>query len=266
MTTTGSGRIKSVNSYKSEADMQKKHFGNRRGFSLIELLVVIAIIAMLAGGIVAVSKTVRTKARIRNTETTIQLLCGALEEFKQENRNNPFFEDNGFPVGIGWPPELDDLDIVNGLGKRLEDYYVDYTSVPAAKVDDPVDNEEYPDKEHGDFTWDDADDFVGTIEMIEIHQDERIGARASIEFLYCILSDFDECRVFLNKLPDSATANDDGDSIEIAGEQKPLIEVQDAWGHPILYLALGAGNFPRLISAGPDGMFDTADDVISSEL
>ena len=47
---------------------------------------------------------------------------------------------------------------------------------------------------------------------------------------------------------------------------KGLIEVNDAWGHPISYQTQGAGNFPLLRSAGPDGIFGNADDILSSEM
>ena len=114
---------------------------------------------------------------------------------------------------------------------------------------------------HGDFIWDDAEDLTAT------EQGDRIDALASIEGLYYWLDQVPDCREILANLPETATANDDGDAVFVDGRTKSLIEVNDAWGGPIWYEpgVSGSGNFPVLTSAGPDGVFGTADDIISSE-
>ena len=74
----------------------------------------------------------------------------------------------------------------------------------------------------------------------------------------------------LNRLGSDVTSNADNDWVVETAHgapiQRPLMEVNDAWGHPLRYQWQGEGNFPLISSAGEDGVFDTADDIISSEL
>ena len=49
-------------------------------------------------------------------------------------------------------------------------------------------------------------------------------------------------------------------------QEKALIEINDAWDNPIDYGNPGNGNFPTPRSAGPDGVFQTADDILSTEI
>ena len=88
----------------------------------------------------------------------------------------------------------------------------------------------------------------------------------NIEFLCYCLSDVPKCQEILDSIPDRAKSNSDRDSIVAYGQEKTLIEVLDAWEHPIQYEhAAGSGNVPVLTSAGEDEEFDSADDIISSE-
>ena len=83
---------------------------------------------------------------------------------------------------------------------------------------------------------------------------------------YC-LNDTPPARDILKNLPNSVVANDDNDALldNRTDTTKPLLEVNDAWGHPLWYRR-PANGFPKLISAGPDGVFQTADDIVSTEL
>jgi hypothetical protein len=45
-----------------------------------------------------------------------------------------------------------------------------------------------------------------------------------------------------------------------------LPELLDGWGRPMKYRFHGQGNFPRFYSAGVDGIFLTADDIVSTDL
>ncbi|MBN1765612.1 MAG: hypothetical protein JW860_10170, partial [Sedimentisphaerales bacterium] len=95
----------------------------------------------------------------------------------------------------------------------------------------------------------------------------------SSEILYIYLDTVPDCREIISKLPDRATSNKDneggGDYVDLDNDGQldvALIEVIDAWGNPIWYRWQGFGNFPELISAGPDGIFGNADDIRSTEL
>jgi prepilin-type N-terminal cleavage/methylation domain-containing protein len=224
----------------------KSRKGKRlRGFTLIELLVVIGIIMILIAGMIKVAQSVQVKAKIKNTKSTISLLCAAMEEYRDvKNTGGNFSFPNGDPAVL-----MDALQAYLGVLWTAGDLTGHLLPSPKWK-----DWEYLLEKGKGD---------------------ERLLARASIECLYCCLYDVPECQVMLNRLGSDVTSNDDNDWI---GEQvipnpsapirqkKPLIEVNDAWGHPLRYQWQREGNFPLISSAGEDGVFDTADDIISSEL
>ena len=71
---------------------------NQRGgaFTLVEILIVVAIIALLASVMVGVGRQVRKNAKIRATQSIMQMLCTALEEYN---------DDKG-----GFPPEIKDIE------------------------------------------------------------------------------------------------------------------------------------------------------------
>ena len=75
--------------------------------------------------------------------------------------------------------------------------------------------------------------------------------------LYETLEEIPSCRAILEKIPESNTLYDvDGN-----------IALTDAWRVQLLeYIYNGPGNFPTIRSAGPDMQFDTADDILSTEL
>ena len=69
--------------------MAMKTRRNKYGFTLIEMLVVVALIAILASMIIGVASHLDARAKKNGVESTLLLLDGALEEYRQ-------FKD-GFP-------------------------------------------------------------------------------------------------------------------------------------------------------------------------
>jgi len=228
--------------------------GGRRvgGFSLVEILVAIAIIAILIGAMVTVADYVHTNAKIKNTENTIQFLSSALSEYREAKRGSSGTVE--FPTEPYMQAELNGGSAASDVRFRecwgwlgANDFDLDSHTLPTAAWEN----------------WDSLD---------PAEQDELIAARASSEVLYYYLQGVPQCRELLNKLPGKATANDDLDAVRDGTNEMALMEVIDAWGYPIRYRNVTdgsgylTGNFPILTSAGPDGLFDTADDIISSEL
>jgi len=241
--------------------MKSRNGKRLRGFTLIELLVVIGIIMILITGIIKVAQSVQVKAKIKNTKSTISLLCAVLEEYRDVRSGSSGLS---FPVDpLTWITKLKVPPDPANDGASVETFNatLGYNGLGGLGGSFVFDKNDPMSDGHLVFTWDDLD-------LLPPGQEEiRRGARASIEMLYLYLESVSECRAMLNRLGSDATSNDDNDwVVEGAAIQRPLIEVNDAWGHPLRYQWQGEGNFPLISSAGEDGVFDTADDIISSEL
>jgi len=207
---------------------QKRGIG---GFTLVEILVVVVIIAILASGMVVVGRQIFENAKERSTKGTIGILVAALEEYRdyKDNHSGPFlFPEEPGPKPPGPDLTFDQAMINAGFSVFLEN------------AESPYDN------------------------------------TSSIEFLYYFLDEIPSCREILAKLPARMRTNEDGDSArdDITGRTKPLFEVRDAWEDPddetimnsLRYEVQGEGNFPLITSAGPDGEFGGADDILSREM
>ena len=220
----------------------------KKAFTLIEMLVVIAVIVTLLSIMATVGKNVFTKAKTNNTQATIKTLVAILEEYQTEKGGD-------FPF-----PPIDETE--NEILDSFDDG--NPNTGPEALPDSQPAFDVVGNNNDFDASWDDADDFTTDNKTIAEHEADRKEARASIEFIYQVLDEVKACSQKLKRLPESVVVNSDGDSIFLYDQTKPLYEIIDAWNHPLLYEAT-AGNFPKITSAGPDGMFDTADDIISTE-
>ena len=229
------------------------------GFTLVEMLVVLAIVILLASGLVTVGNYVRQNALVHTTEGTIQMVVLALQEYQQHQ------EKGGASGDLMFPESPYGEYLVRGeVGEPWNDDNIN-DALDTIPMDDPpgiatlyVLNEDHlTDKEVKELSLDE--------------QNDRLEARVSVEVMYWHLNQVPACQAVLDGLMDDARdnmdgVNDHGDGVIVKGEPASLFEVMDAWGRPLRYRTLGSGNFPRVDSAGPDGIFDTADDVLSSEL
>jgi prepilin-type N-terminal cleavage/methylation domain-containing protein len=89
-------------------------------------------------------------------------------------------------------------------------------------------------------------------------QEEKNFANAAThsEYLYGQLHSIPSSRNVLEKISDSLFKN------KLGGSDTPL-EIYDPWGTAVDYRYTPDENFPELISAGPDKVFGTADDISS---
>ena len=76
------------------------------------------------------------------------------------------------------------------------------------------------------------------------------------EDLYRELYSIPSSRKVLEKISDSLIKHDFD-----TGTVPPVPEIYDPWGTPLDYRYAPGGNFPELVSAGPDKIFDNADDI-----
>jgi len=200
------------------------------GFTLVELLVVVAIVLIIVSGIVTVGGTVRTQGKIHNTESTIQMLESALTEYIN-------YKKTSYPGSCG---------------------DVDYSFVTLENLTGVSVGSGYPvDHALGSPNW-------GTFGGSDLNR--LLAARSSIEILYYWLDAVPDCQKYLSRIAEEFKTNEDGDSLGVNDVLVPLIEINDAWQRPIRYKVLSGEDFPELISAGPDGLFYTADDIISTEM
>jgi len=81
-------------------------------------------------------------------------------------------------------------------------------------------------------------------------------APAHSEYFYKELQSIPTSRQVLEKISDSLLEDKWG------GAGTPP-EIYDPWGTALDYRYVGGDNFPELISAGPDKIFDTSDDMSS---
>ncbi|MHC4172299.1 MAG: type II secretion system protein [Planctomycetota bacterium] len=87
-------------------------------------------------------------------------------------------------------------------------------------------------------------------------QPEKDFSNAAVhsEYLYKELGRIPDSRKVLDKISDSLMENKYG-----AADTPP--EIYDPWGTVLDYRYVPGDNFPELISAGPDRIFGTADDI-----
>lgn len=89
----------------------------------------------------------------------------------------------------------------------------------------------------------------------------------SSEALYYYLSNTPSSRQIIETLTDRLISSKDSAGvalqIDISGKVIDLIRFIDPWGNSIRYTYLTGGNFPLVVSAGPDGVLNTADDINS---
>jgi prepilin-type N-terminal cleavage/methylation domain-containing protein len=87
-------------------------------------------------------------------------------------------------------------------------------------------------------------------------QPEKNSANALIhsEYLYRELNLMPESRKILERITNSLVKNEYG-----TVDTQP--EIYDPWGTVMDYIYVPGDNFPKLVSAGPDKFFGTADDI-----
>jgi len=225
----------------------------RKAFTLVEVLVVMGIAAILLAVMVKVAGSVFTNTKIKNTKSTIKVLVNALEQYKEEGQaslGNRFQFPNPNPYDI---PHANYAFL--RIPEALNQHYYDSPGGPFAYG---------AEADHFKPNWKDGS------KLSHEQQQEVIYARATMEVVLLILDRTPGCKTVLNKLPGTALVNADRDYIldhtkPNNEQQQSLLEAVDAWETPLRYDYV-PNNFPILRSAGPDGVFDNADDIISNEL
>ncbi len=206
-------------------------------FTLIEMLVVVSVIAVLVTIVISVAGRLDTQGKISRTQSTFALLNTALSEF----------HDYGFA-------------------------YVSGSQYANAHLRFPIDCNErtiFSDKSQVEAALTEALGNTVTINN-SANKPDYFGTEA----MYFLLSQVPPCRQALEKIEKKCVVRDNETGvINMQNEDYPLLYVTDGWGRPLgyKYYDFTASSidthtiktFPVLTSAGPDGRFDTADDIKS---
>jgi len=217
----------------------------KKGFTLVEVLVVMGIAAIILAVMLKVAGNVFTNAKVKNTKSTIKVLVNALEQFKEQRQadlGNQFQFPNPNPY---------DINHASYAFLRIPEALNVYYNTTAFGYSMEGDHFKPNWKDAGKLTYD--------------QQQEIFYARATTEVVVVILNNTPGCKEILNRMPGTALVNADLDSILDNGNQISLLEVVDAWETPLRYQYV-QNNFPTITSAGPDGVFDNADDIDSRKL
>ncbi len=81
----------------------------RRGFTLVEILVVIVIIAILTAAIMGIGKGIMEKAKRNTTETTLQVLNSALQEYYNKKKFYPICNANSLYDSLDSLPQCREI-------------------------------------------------------------------------------------------------------------------------------------------------------------
>lgn len=220
-------------------------YKRKSGLTLVEIIIVVAIIAILASMVVTVATRIDNKAKEQLTKSTMTIIDSALGQFA--------------------------------------DYGYQYKGIDYTTLDFPVDFNDFPVNDiEGVLT-----DALDRVVVVTGQHDPNY---SGIETMYFLLSQVPDSRKTLEQIDNALKTNLGYDNqpmnITITGKIYPLFRILDGWGNTLRYdyyidendyYALYGGNwsdfladrvsmkrtFPMTISAGPDGVFGTADDIKS---
>ncbi len=221
-----------------------KTYKHKAGVTLVEMLIVVAIIALLATMVIGIASRIDTQGKERLAENTFALLNAALGQFR----------DYGY--------RHKDYSVYSGSYER--DFYRSLVF--------PVDCNDFS-KTNLETALKNALDATSVTISSGVHEDEYSGSEA----LHFFLSKVPGSRETLDKIDRSLITDigSDGVSMEIRidGKGYPLMRIIDPWGETLRYdyydedapnfkkMKESKRNFPLITSAGPDKIFNTADDI-----
>ena len=219
------------------------------------MLIVVAIIAILATMVVGIASRIDTRSKENLAKSTIAILTAALEQFYDygyQYKDNPAYTpaERTFYLGLRFP--------------------LDCNGFTQAELGTTLGNA------------------LGAVVSVSISSGTHKNEYSGSETLYFFLSRIPECRETLDKIDRSliTNVNDDGGEITISidGREYPFFRVVDLWRERGATTKIGKTlrydyyderdpdpvrrkqskrNFPVITSAGPDGKFDTTDDISS---
>jgi type II secretory pathway pseudopilin PulG len=149
--------------------------------------------------------------------------------------------------------------MIDVLVSALEQYYDTFEAFPPMVAD--IDSD-------GDI--DEADFSAAVGEAVTLLSGAPQESYWTSSALYYFLNNAPSSKTVIDTLTDSLISceDDNGDPIQIeipadSGTIMDLTRFVDPWGNTILYTYVTDDNFPLIVSAGPDGVMGTDDDMDS---
>jgi Tfp pilus assembly protein PilE len=218
------------------------------GLTLVDMLIAVAIVAILAGIVLTTLTRIDSKAKEQLCEATLETLNTALRQFHDygyQYQTNATGTELEFYRSLKFPPDCNsftEIDVENEIKKLLD---------LAATANITTDGKHDPNE-------------------------------SGIAVMYFFLSQVPECRQTLGNIDKTMLKSDhDGDEdylkIQIDSREYPWLRVVDPWGTPLRYDYYDESDinfdhrkdtirsFPLITSAGPDGQFDTNDDITNRD-
>jgi prepilin-type N-terminal cleavage/methylation domain-containing protein len=225
-----------------------KSYENKTGITLVEMLIVVAIIVILAAITVSTATWVQTRAKVDLAKSTIELLSAALEQFKDYEYQHK-----------------DDKTVM--------------PTIEYSRLKFPLDCNDFYASEVQDILCKTLGLAAGNVTISGGTYDPNY---SGIAVLYFFLNRVPTSHKTLEKIDKSLITNLDKNKQQmtitiISGNTNtyPFYRIVDPWGKSLHYDYYDenkipaeqqidtAINFPIITSAGPDGKFDTADDISS---
>ncbi|MBN2019447.1 MAG: prepilin-type N-terminal cleavage/methylation domain-containing protein [Sedimentisphaerales bacterium] len=227
-----------------------KSRSRKYGLTLVEMLLVIALIVILVGMVVGVAKRIDDQSKERLCVSTIELVGNAMEQF----RDFGYEYKNGAYIGLAFPIDCNGF-TVQGLPRGIEQALGE-AIYPAGVV-------------------------VNINQIEPVHDVNWSGS----EVLYFCLSRVPDCKSTLGKIDKSLLTNTGNQGLQIdisiigsTTITEPFTRIIDPWGTALRYSYYDKfiatllpdrttkKTFPIITSAGPDGVFDTGDDISNRKL
>ncbi|MBN2512818.1 MAG: type II secretion system protein [Sedimentisphaerales bacterium] len=204
---------------------------NKNAFTLIEVLVTLAIIMILVGALAGTGQYLRTRSGIQLTTSTIRIIDAALEQYHEQYKKYPF----------------SNRIMMDGQNRPQP---IEYTRVHL-----------------------EADTGMTSITPNTTLVEKDGTCYASSIGLYYFLDRGADSKAMLETLSNRMITTLDAETgqhlkMVMGGKTYDLPRFVDAWGISLRYeyisKEVSAGNFypyPKMMSAGPDKVFGTSDDL-----
>ena len=197
----------------------------QKAFTIVELLIVSAVLLIIAGVAVPFSVKVKNQFKLKDTKALVTVLADAVERYQNARGEAPFatVDDSG-NIKLTGPEDLKEI------------------------IEAEISGNPTPDGDAVDLLPDPSDHngFAGS------------------EALYFLLSRCPDSEEFLERISsDMLTAKFSGETIKAvySGREYILPRIIDSWGNELRYYYKAGWTFPRIVSAGPDGEFNTEDEI-----